>query len=79
MIDIKFTPEKNGILVDEGNTFDVLFRASSTENDSTKKTQRLPLNLSIVIDRSGSMQGQPLDEAKKCASMLVDRMRGFLS
>ena len=74
MIDIKFTPEKNGILVDEVNTFDVLFRASSTENDSTKKTQRLPLNLSIVIDRSSSMQGQPLDEAKKCASMLVDRM-----
>ena len=35
---------------------------------------RKPLNLSIVIDRSGSMGGQPLEEAKKCATIIVNSL-----
>ena len=74
MIDIKFTPEKNGILANQENTFDVLLKISSQVEEAPKQRERLPLNLSLVIDRSGSMSGEPLDEAKKCACMLVDRM-----
>ena len=74
MINLEFTPEKNGIVAGVENTFEVLLRASSDQEQPNGKNKKLPLNLSVVIDRSGSMSGEPLDEAKKCAMMLVDRM-----
>ncbi|MDF1826247.1 MAG: VWA domain-containing protein [Verrucomicrobiales bacterium] len=36
--------------------------------------ERMPLNLSIVLDRSGSMSGGKLDQAKQAAEMLVDQL-----
>ncbi|MBL8069142.1 MAG: VWA domain-containing protein [Armatimonadetes bacterium] len=33
---------------------------------------RAPLNLCLVIDRSGSMEGQPMDYAKQACNQLVD-------
>ena len=36
---------------------------------------RPPLHLSVVLDRSGSMQGAPLEEAKLCAQYIVHALR----
>src|SRR5665647_771753 len=39
------------------------------------QVQREPIHLALVIDRSGSMSGVPLQEALKCAEHIVRRMR----
>src|SRR4029079_9407934 len=41
-------------------------------NDNVK---RIPLNISIVIDRSGSMQGTKMGFAKKAAKNIIDQLR----
>ncbi len=38
--------------------------------------RRTPVNVAIVLDRSGSMQGAKLEEARKAAIMAVGRLRG---
>ena len=36
--------------------------------------RRVPLNLCLILDRSGSMNGQPLETVKKAANNIVDRL-----
>lgn len=36
--------------------------------------EHIPLNLSMVLDRSGSMGGPPLEHAKEAAELLVRRL-----
>jgi Ca-activated chloride channel family protein len=51
------------------------------EEETRNKVPRLPLNLSVVIDRSGSMAGAPLKNAIQAAQRLVEYLtpEDFLS
>jgi Ca-activated chloride channel family protein len=39
-----------------------------------KENHRVPVNVALIIDRSGSMRGQKLDDAKRAAREFVQRM-----
>src|SRR5688572_8564071 len=44
------------------------------EGDAPSSKNRTPLNISIVLDRSGSMEGPKLQAAREAAALLVQRL-----
>ena len=74
MLNIKITPQRDALLRGFDNEFHALVQVKADENIAENKKENT-LNLAIVIDCSGSMQGKPLQEAKRSAMMMVDLMQ----
>lgn len=70
-IELIITPLRSGLLAGHDTTATALIRVRAPAAPDGNARDRSPLNLAIVIDRSGSMQGRPLAEAKRCAEFVV--------
>lgn len=57
-----------------GNKKDLYLYVVVQGGNAPKDNKRRPLNLSIVLDRSGSMQGDKLKYVKQAASFLTDQL-----
>ncbi|MBE9136937.1 VWA domain-containing protein [Nodosilinea sp. LEGE 07088] len=69
---IELIPLHGAIVTQQPITLDVLVRI--TPPAVTLKADRVPLNLSLVIDRSGSMQGQKMHYAREAARFAVENL-----
>lgn len=73
-ITLKVTPRRPALLEGFDNTLDILLQMQAPAV-APEGHQRSPLNLALVLDRSGSMDGRPLHEAVRCAQAMIERLR----
>ena len=72
---IILTPLHAGLCAGQDNSVDVLVRIQAPDSPAQEVLARPPQAISLVIDRSGSMEGRPIAEARRCAEFVVSRLR----
>ena len=61
----------------EGKTQRVYLRIGIKGRSTHREKERTPVNVALVIDRSGSMQGHKIIKARDAAKMAIDRLAFF--
>lgn len=73
LVKVELHTERNQLVADRVQTVDLLVRCIPAEFATTAKRSRM--NLSIVLDRSGSMQGHKIHEAREAAKFCIDNLQ----
>jgi Ca-activated chloride channel family protein len=69
---LKLEPDRGFLL--SGSPQEVVVKIDLTAAGHRKKLKRTPLNLAVVLDRSGSMTGAKIEKARQAAMGLVDQL-----
>lgn len=72
---VVLTPRRAGLCAGKDNAVEILVRIQAPDAPAGHGAQRPPQALALVIDRSGSMYGRPLEEAKRCAEYVLGKLR----
>ena len=72
---VVLTPRRGGLQAGQDNTVEVLVRIQAPDAPLGHRAERPPQALALVIDRSGSMLGRPLAEARRCAEYVIGKLR----
>ncbi len=72
---VLLTPLKSALVAGHDQCLPVLVRIQAPDADPSQVKERPPYHLALVVDRSGSMSGEPLMEAKHCAGYIIDQLK----
>ncbi|WP_089961549.1 VWA domain-containing protein [Limnohabitans sp. 2KL-3] len=70
---IVFSPLQAGVPA-AGGALEVLVRVQAPDRPENLAATHLPKRLALVVDRSGSMNGQPLQEALRCVTHIASHL-----
>ena len=70
---IVLSPQKSAVSA-AGGHLDVLVRVQAPDLPENQITNHTPKRLSVVVDRSGSMDGEPLHEALRCVMHIAKHL-----
>ena len=71
---LRIDPQLSQRLVKTGETTRLYLRLGIKAERVQRRIDRAPLNVALVIDRSGSMQGARIEGARTAAMMAIDRL-----
>src|SRR5438105_8793960 len=69
---LKIEPDRDFVL--SGSAQELVVKIDLAALDRQTKHRRTPLNLSVVLDRSGSMEGAKIEKARQAAMGSVDQL-----